>query len=47
MYDPISKDINIIDFGLSFLLDNTDTKYLAYTSMAFDWQCPDFTLKII
>ena len=45
MYEPISKDINIIDFGLSFLLDKTDNKYLSYTSMAFDWQCPDFTLR--
>ena len=45
MYEPISKDINIIDFGLSFLLDKTDNKYLSYTSMAFYWQCPDFTLR--
>ena len=44
MVNKTTSDIKIIDFGLSYHVEETSDNYLLITSMAFDYQSPDLIL---
>lgn len=45
MYNQLTKELKIIDLGISYTINKTNDKFIFYNSMAFDWQSPDFIIN--